>query len=120
MKLNPRKTPQSITEPLTESTSLKISYSARNRFSCWRRTYLGKFSSRTSTGSGQAAKIRSTFLPTSCSFAVRNFFMVFVRSLNQMSWEPEVMSAQGAQPSDRWIRWYRDARIGHQDMDLPL
>src|SRR5437868_1107606 len=51
---------------------LKISYSARNRVRCWRRTYLGKFSSRISTGSPLALKIRSTSRPTLRSCSVRS------------------------------------------------
>src|SRR4029077_7224424 len=51
---------------------LKISYSARKRVRCWRRTYLGKFSSRTSTGSPLSSKIFATAGPTVFSCSVRS------------------------------------------------
>ena len=75
MTPKPRKTPHSTTEPLAGIASLKISYSARKRFRCWRLTYFGKFSSRVSIESGHAVKMRSILPPISSSAAVRNFFM---------------------------------------------
>src|SRR5438094_3443374 len=75
MTPKPRNTPHSTIEPLMRRTRLKISYKARNRFRCWRRTYFGKFSSLSSILSGQLVKMRSMFLPTCCSVGVRKVFM---------------------------------------------
>src|ERR1044071_8248338 len=78
MTLNPRKTPHSMMDPLTGSAILKISYIARNRFNCWRLTYLGKFSNLVSILSEELIKTFSIALPTDCSVSVLKVFIIFL------------------------------------------
>src|SRR2546430_5464840 len=81
----PRFTPHSTIEPLTPMIRLKPSYSASSLVRCWRRTYFGKFSIRTSTGSGLALKILSISGPTSRSWSVRRGFDSVLRVISDFA-----------------------------------
>jgi hypothetical protein len=72
----PRNTPHSTIEPLIGKIILKISYSAKNRLRCWRRTYFGKFSSLCSVESEFCSKMLAIEFPTCNSAAVRKVFII--------------------------------------------
>src|SRR5437588_8832932 len=109
----PRFTPHSTIEPLTPMIRLKTSYRASSLVRCWRRTYFGKFSIRTSTGSGLALKILSISGPTIRSWSVRRGFDSVLRVISDFAALAPALEARLLRRVGRMIAG-RDLERPHQ------
>src|SRR5690242_13585227 len=82
---------------------LKISYRARKRVTCWRRTYLGKFSIRTSTGSLLSSKIFAMAGPTVLSCSVRSGLESVLRLIGDLAALTAALQARFFGPARRAV-----------------